>query len=174
MEIRQATIADAKAIAEVHVRSWQQAYRGLLPNEYLESLSIDQRKAFWVDVLTKRQSEVMLAIYNHTVTGFISYAASRVKDTELHTAEVLALYIDPEHWRIGIGKALWQSCRVKLSVKGYQNVYLWVIIGNTRASGFYEAQGFRQEQDIVKPFELAGVSLLEQRYINNLNQPVGI
>lgn len=144
MEIRQATIDDARAIAEVHVRSWQQAYRGLLPDEYLASLSIDQHEQFWVDVLTKRQSEVKLAIVNGTLTGFISYAASRNNAVKTRKAEVLALYIDPAYWRKGFGKALWQVCRDKLNSDGYQSVALWVVIGNTRASEFYEAQGFRQ------------------------------
>ena len=168
MEIRQATIDDARAIAEVHVRSWQQAYRGLLPDEYLASLSIDQREQFWLEILTNRQSEVLLAKFNGTVTGFISYAASRNNAVKTRKAEVLALYIDPAYWLKGFGKALWQVCRDKLISDCYQNVALWVVIGNTRAREFYEEQGFRQESGMVEPFELAGVSLLETRYINDL------
>lgn len=166
--ITAAKVDDARAIAEVHVRSWQQAYRGLLPDEYLASLSIDQREQFWVDVLTNRQSEVILAVVNGTVTGFISYTASRDIDVETRTAEVLAFYVEPDYWRKGIGKALWQSCLYKLSSDGYQCVALWVVIGNTRASEFYEAQGFRQESGMIESFELAGVSLLETRYIHDL------
>jgi ribosomal protein S18 acetylase RimI-like enzyme len=166
--IVQATVDDARAIAEVHVHSWQQAYRGLLPDEYLALLSIDQREQFWVDVLTNRQSEVMLAIVKGTVTGFISYAASRDNAAKTRKAEILALYIDPVYSHKGIGKALWQSCRDKLNSDGYQSVALWVVIGNTRASEFYEAQGFRQESGIVEPFEMAGVSLLETRYVYDL------
>lgn len=50
----------------------------------------------------------------------------------------------------------------------YCAVLLLKIISNTRASEFYEAQGFRQGSGMVEPFELAGVTLLEQRYFNTI------
>jgi hypothetical protein len=51
MEIRRAVADDARGIAQVHVKSWQAAYRGLLPQSYLDALSVEQREAFWVQVI---------------------------------------------------------------------------------------------------------------------------
>jgi hypothetical protein len=45
--IRPATAEDAAGIAAVHVRSWQVAYRGQLPDALLDSLSVDQRTRWW-------------------------------------------------------------------------------------------------------------------------------
>jgi hypothetical protein len=44
-EIRAARPADALAVAEVHVRSWQAGYRHLLPDAYLDSLRPEDRAA---------------------------------------------------------------------------------------------------------------------------------
>jgi hypothetical protein len=45
--IRSATPGDARAIATIHVEAWRAAYRGIVPDEYLDSLSIDGRESTW-------------------------------------------------------------------------------------------------------------------------------
>jgi hypothetical protein len=45
--IRKATPEDARAIAEVHVKSWRAAYRDLLPQDFLQGLSVDRREQQW-------------------------------------------------------------------------------------------------------------------------------
>lgn len=47
MEVRAASIDDAEAIAVVHVRSWQGAYRALIPDAYLDALSVRRRREIW-------------------------------------------------------------------------------------------------------------------------------
>ena len=47
MEIRAARMQDVPQIAVVHVRSWQAAYRGLLPQAYLDALDPAQRISRW-------------------------------------------------------------------------------------------------------------------------------
>ena len=47
MTIREAELCDARGIAEVHVRSWQAVYAGIVPDEDLARLSVDQRHEFW-------------------------------------------------------------------------------------------------------------------------------
>ncbi|MEQ1561040.1 MAG: GNAT family N-acetyltransferase [Methyloglobulus sp.] len=165
MKIISAGLENARDIAEIHVRSWQQAYRSLLPDQYLASLSIDQREEFWLDVLASHSNTVLIAVENNTVAGFLNYQEScdsEYKDSP--SAEILAFYVEPSQWRKGVGTALWQVCKDKLVSDGYRTVSLWVVTGNTRAIEFYEAQGFRQEPGMVEAFELAGVSLLEQKY----------
>jgi hypothetical protein len=46
--VRAARPEDARSVAEVHVASWRHAYRGLLPDDYLERLSVDDREAMWL------------------------------------------------------------------------------------------------------------------------------
>jgi hypothetical protein len=53
MIIRDAELRDARGIAEVHVRSWQAAYVGIIADEELAELSVDQREQFWMQILSK-------------------------------------------------------------------------------------------------------------------------
>lgn len=53
VELRVATVEDANAVATVHVRSWQSAYRGLIPDAYLDALSVERRTAVWRRILTE-------------------------------------------------------------------------------------------------------------------------
>lgn len=168
MRILNATLDDARTIAEVHVRSWQQAYKNLLPDTYLGTLSVDKREELWLDVLACPNSNVLIASEDFNIVGFLSYGASRDKKNDAPTAEIMALYVAPEYWHKGIGKALWQACREDLSATGYQSVVLWVVAGNLLGINFYEAMGFQQEHGMVEPLELACISLLEQRYLFNL------
>jgi hypothetical protein len=41
--LRAARPADAPLVADVHVRAWQVAYRGLLPEEYLDRIRPEDR-----------------------------------------------------------------------------------------------------------------------------------
>jgi len=146
------------------VRSWQQAYEGLLPDSYLDTLSVDQRENLWVEVLLCSRSHVLIAVENQVIFGFLSFGPSRDQDADTTTAEIAAMYVEPRYWHKGIGSALWRECCIRLHSEGYQTVSLWVVAGNTRGIGFYEAMGFEQEDGMVEPCEIAGITLLEQRY----------
>jgi hypothetical protein len=49
MAIEPATADDAGAIAQIHVDAWRAAYVGILPDDHLASLSVDEREAMWRD-----------------------------------------------------------------------------------------------------------------------------
>jgi len=52
MNIREANIEDAKGIANVHVKAWQSAYKGIMPEEYLLSLSVKDKTELWLQTLS--------------------------------------------------------------------------------------------------------------------------
>lgn len=59
LNVRVATEGDAGQMDEVHVRTWQAAYRGLVPDQYLElSTNPDRRGRTWSD---RRMASPMLA-----------------------------------------------------------------------------------------------------------------
>jgi GNAT superfamily N-acetyltransferase len=164
LEIIKACADHARAIAEVHVQSWRQAYSGLLPTEYLDALSIGQREGQWLEVLLCEDSTVLVAEERGEIKGFLRMGRCRDLGEGDDMAEIMALYVDPSSWRQGIGRALMRQCFISLHGQGYCAASLWVIAGNVTGSRFFEEMGFEQEDGRVEPFELAGVSLLEQRY----------
>jgi GNAT superfamily N-acetyltransferase len=144
--IRRATPADAQAIAELHVRAWRAAYRGLVPDEVLDGLAVSEREWSWSELLAKADgsSFTLIAFADEgRVEGFCTATVlPRRDDAGTHTAEIAATYVDPDRWGAGIGSALLGSALEELRSDGYQEVTLWVFAANERACSFYRRFGF--------------------------------
>jgi len=132
--IRLATLADARAIAELHVASWRAAYVGILPPAYLEGLSVEEREAGWRSRLAAGR-QVWLAR-----DGFAAAGSSRDDDATAGDAEIYAIHVHPASWRRGVGRDLLAAACAALAPAP---ITLWVIEGNARARAFYQAAGFR-------------------------------
>jgi ribosomal protein S18 acetylase RimI-like enzyme len=163
MTIRNAQPGDARAIATIHVRAWQTAYRGIVPSSYLSDLSIDQREQAWRHRLERGGSTVLLAEEGDHILGWISAGRSRDVDAGPATGELYALYVTPEHWRRGVGRQLWHDSGRRLSDAGFTEATLWVMRDNAPARAFYGSHGFADDASIQKTVKLGGVDLLEVR-----------
>ena len=53
VNFRSAEAGDETAIAEVHVLAWQNAYRGIIPDTYLDGLSVPKRTAVWQQIISE-------------------------------------------------------------------------------------------------------------------------
>ena len=99
MDIRPARMEDVPEIAVVHVRSWQAAYRGLLPQAYLDGLDPSQRIGQWERVLSaadRSQGGTLVADAGGRLSGFVSYGPARDADTDSKRAgEIYAIYLVP-------------------------------------------------------------------------------
>ena len=58
--VRPAVLDDAAAIARVHVASWRTTYRGLLPDDFLSSLSEESYTDRWRRVMADGLSRVFV------------------------------------------------------------------------------------------------------------------
>lgn len=145
MRIRPATREDARPIAEVHVASWRHAYRGLLPDDYLEKLSVDEREAqrlaWFAD---PRSSSGVLVAEDDAgrVVGFATFGPSRDDDAPMGTGEVPAIYVDPTEVGKGIGRQLIEETAAALREAGFIRATLWVLEENESARRFYESVGW--------------------------------
>lgn len=143
MEIRRARVNDASALARVHVDSWHAAYRGLVPDSFLQSFSYQIRTERFQQSLAAGAEETYLVEESGTVIGFLTLGMCRDSDLDVeHTGEIWGIYIAPDHWRKGIGKRLAEEAESILKGRGYQEAVLWVLEGNQQARRFYEAMGF--------------------------------
>lgn len=61
MNIRKARLKDAEGIARVHVDSWRTTYRGIIPDDYLNGLSYEQRTELWKNNIGKKGNYVLVA-----------------------------------------------------------------------------------------------------------------
>lgn len=165
VHLRRAHESDARAIAEVHVRTWQQAYSGLVPAALLESLNVEARERFWrreIDVLAADRRP-WLADAEGQVAGFASAGPSHDDDADPSTGEVYAIYVMPECWDRGVGRNLLAHAERDLRTHGYADATLWVFEANGRTRRFYESAGW-QPDGTAKSEDFGGVGLREIRY----------
>jgi ribosomal protein S18 acetylase RimI-like enzyme len=160
--VRRATVADAPAMGRLVVRAWQAAYRGHMPDDYLDGLRAEDRAAYWQSVLRREnlQGAVLVAERSGEVVGFAALGPAR--DLE-GAGELYAINVDPDHWGTGAGRALLAAAEAELARQGFAEAVLWVLPGNARARRFYETAGWMAD-GIERRSEAFGVSFAEVRY----------
>lgn len=163
MLIRPAQPEDALAVARVHVRSWQAAYRSLLPDEYLDQLRPEDRAARYDFSHTDPQKPyTQVAESDGVILGFATTAPARDADCA-GLGELLALYVAPESWGQGTGQQLVAAARQRLADEGFAELVLWMLEGNVRADRFYRKDGWLPD-GAQKRDEIWGITVSEIRY----------
>ncbi|MES2218837.1 MAG: GNAT family N-acetyltransferase [Pseudomonadota bacterium] len=143
--IRHATLSDIAGIAEVHVKSWQTIYRGIVPNEFLNNLSIPTQTKRWEGLIHTEEADILVAEVNNLIIGFISFCSPRMRIADTPFAiELGAMYILPNKWRQGIGRLLFNEAIKEFQGKGYKKILLWVFEKNTQGRLFYKSMGFTE------------------------------
>jgi len=161
--VRKASEYDATRIAEIQVGTWQVAYRGLLPDDYLDGLDPVRRTVVWKGLLSAAQGVVFVAMKDSHIVGFCDVLPSRDAAAPPEIAEIAALYVEPSAWGTGAGRSLVASAVEYARDHGFVVLTLWVLSTNTRARRFYEKAGFSPD-GAEKSEERSGVSLHELRY----------
>lgn len=167
MLIRPAQPEDALAVAGVHVRSWQAAYRGLLPDAYLDQLRAEDRAARYdFSAADPRKPFTVVAAEGAEVLGFATTAPSRDEDHPDY-GELYALYADPKHWNRGVGVALIRAARARLAGFRHTSALLWLLAGNLRGERFYRADGWSPDGR-ERAQSVWGITVSEVRYVRPL------
>ena len=145
VNIRDAAAADAMAVAEAHVRSWQVGYRGLLPAAYLDGLRPEDRASrYSFEQMHPDGPFTQVAIDGNTICGHVT--TGRCRDDDLACGgEIWALYVDPPRWGGGIGHRLITAGCAHLRSRDYDMASLWVLSGNDQARRFYESAGWHSD-----------------------------
>jgi ribosomal protein S18 acetylase RimI-like enzyme len=164
MVIRRALTEDSHGIALVHVSSWQHAYRGIVPQTYLDQLSVADREKRWVEILDRGGSETLVADAEGDVVGFISYGKSRRERAEREEGEIYSIYVSSSHWSTGVGRSLWEAALARLRELGFVRAIVWVLAANEKAIQFYERVGFTLCEGSETTVEIGGKELPEVRY----------
>ncbi len=163
-KVREPTKNDARDLAEVHVRSWQAAYKGQLPDEILDNLSVDQREQQWHLTLNSPSNKVLVAEADQRIVAFISFGPVRDEGLDKNSVgEVYAIYALEEFWDRGIGRKLMEAALATLREMNCATVKIWLLDTNQRAISFYQKFGFSAD-GAQKSEPLAGVERREIRY----------
>lgn len=162
IEIRRAVPGDADRLSEVHIRTWQLAYAGLIPQAVLDTLDIVARAARWRTTLEnpKAQGRTWVALEDGDIIGFSSSGPARGDDPPW-PLELWALYVHPRRHGSGAGRLLADAAIGELPA------FLWVLDGNARAIRFYEKIGFAFD-GATKDERHGGVTLHERRMVRGI------
>lgn len=164
MLIREATIVDAPAIAAIHVDSWRTAYRGLVSDDYLDNLHMEDRLARWQQLLAFEQSGTFAYVVEDApgeVVGF-AYGGPERTGRPDYSGELWALHVAGPYQRSGLGRRLTSEVARRLHSMGFNSLMLWVLTENHPARRFYERLGGVYVTERVEAF--AGGSIDEVAY----------
>ena len=158
-------------MARVHVRSWQVAYRTLLPGDYLDQLRPEDRaEKYDFATVDPLKPQTIVAAEERLIYGFATTAPSRDPDVAEY-GELCALYVEPEQWGRGIGMALVSAARASLFARGFRNALLWVLAGNVRAERFYRIDRWAPDGQ-RRTDSVWGVTVNEVRYQRGLTKAI--
>lgn len=171
------TEADIGAVGELHVRSWQSAYAGLVPQSHLDGLDVaehTERRRRHFAAANGQVDNLVAEEAAGRVVGWATLGPYRSDEGEesvrTDDGEVYSLYLLPEQIGRGIGRALAEEVRRRAEVRGFGRLRLWVLEENTRARRFYERAGYAFDGG-REPFTVGGVDVPEVRYTMALDRP---
>jgi hypothetical protein len=170
--LRPAVPDDSEAIAALHVASWRETYRGLLPDAMVDGMKTADRTIQWQRAL-ERRAEVQVLVAQDpggALVGFASGGPARGADLGA-TQEIYAIYVLRQAQRQGLGRALVQGLAAGLAIRTLMqnaatpmaiDLGLWVLRENAPARAFYERIGGRAAAERVERRE--GHDLAEVAY----------
>lgn len=170
VSIRPATKDDAAAIASIHVRSWQHAYRGIVPDAVLDSFDIAHRTDVWHQRLHPDIAmTAVVAELAGEVIGFASWGTADEADLPAGTAMLYTLYLNPQHIGTGVGSALLRHAEAAMA----GTASLRVLVANINTRIFYEKHGWVPEPETERHESAFGTELHTVRYRKDLGPTTG-
>ncbi|REB07312.1 GNAT family N-acetyltransferase [Sporosarcina sp. BI001-red] len=140
MNIRRASLADAKGIAKVHVDSWKSTYKNIIPDEFLETLSYDQRTDLWIRNISKEANYIFVAENNQKeIIGFADCSKKYGSAIE-NSGDITSIYLLEDYQKMGVGKQLLKHLFLQFEELGVHRIFVEVLEEN-KTRFFYEYYG---------------------------------
>ena len=146
----------------MHARSWASAYRGILPDDYLDREIHAERAAHWatrMKEIAKGAGRVLIAEHDGEAVGFVCMLEPDETDSVL----VDNLHALPGHKGLGTGTAMLAEATRWARSRGARQLYLSVLEDNAAAIAFYESRGWQRAEREAD--HMAGVDLFSLRYV---------
>ena len=154
--IGKALAEEAYEYATLHIACWNAAYKGIISDEYLQNMSVEQMGERTQQYLQSPGDVLYYCLeYEGTMIGRLILSRSRDEDKP-DAAEIGAMYLLEAYWDKGLGRKMMEFSLEEFQRMGYSEVLLWVLESNSRARRFYEKfdfafDGTKKEMDIDKP-----------------------
>ncbi len=134
--IRSGQVSDADDVGRFQTRCWDQTYRGLVPDSYLDGTTWQMRSARWRDRMVSGDRQVWLAEDSGHLVGVASTSRPTLANPQLPGLELSSIYVDAAAHGSGIAAALLGAAITT------EPAHLWVFVSNLRAQRFYSKRRF--------------------------------
>lgn len=162
MIIRKMKDEDIEKLVEININAWKKAYKGIIDKDILDNLDKNKKIEKWKNHY--HIENIIVAEENGKIMGYCRYSDEVAsKPIAGADSEVMALYVDCEYQRMGIGKALIKEVIEKLKMLNKKSMIIWCLKKNRNARKFYEKIGGKQIQE-TKYFEIEGRKYEEVGY----------
>ncbi|MDV5058887.1 GNAT family N-acetyltransferase [Vibrio diabolicus] len=162
--VRNAVREEATQIAKIHVDSWQVAYKGLMPQSYIDQFTIERRERMWTRVMTEQLAQLIVVERQGEIVGFLSYELPN-HTCEDKTAWVTCCYVSPLHYGQGAGSALLDELETRLLSTPVMQISLKALDTNKQGLKFYKKCGFvrtgEEEAEIIDRMTLTDLTLVK-------------
>ena len=140
--IRKAILSDAKNIAILIVSGWQTAYKGLINQNFLNSMSISKMTEGWSKNIASQNKDNHIFVYenNNKILGVIRFGKPDDENSS-YNAEIHVLYVEPSLKRQGIGTKLFNFAKDYFIKNNTINMIIWCLKGNIPSINFYKKMG---------------------------------
>jgi RimJ/RimL family protein N-acetyltransferase len=153
LTLRPAQPSDAYDIVRINADGWRRAYTGIVPDDVLAAIDVDQRaRRHKRRMLDEQTHETLVAVdpdepvVPDRIVGYVYFGPYRDGDRlDPGIGEVCAIYVDPPAWGTGAGRLLLTGAVDRLAAAGRTEVRLWVLADNHPARGFYAHLGFQPD-----------------------------
>lgn len=147
--IRLAKPADAPDMAEIHARSWEAAYKDIIPADYIRKKNAT-RPALWRRIITEENTSQYVILQGEKTVGILCVAPPQLEkgqtlnDIGIDDSyyELHGIYLHPDFCRRGIGTKAMEFAIEKARETGKSRMILWVFAENINSIRFYESLGF--------------------------------
>ena len=172
LTLRAGTLTDLALIAGMHAQSWVSAYRGMLPDHYLDHEVQDERLAHWqakLPALAAGAGAVLIAHLDGVPSGFACMLAPDAQGSVL----IDQLHALPARKGSGLGTAMLTAARQWALAQGARSMHLFVLDSNVAALGFYQARGW--QADGREQHHMGGIEVVALRYrmpLHDADRPI--
>ncbi len=158
--IREATFNDILEVAKLHVDSWNKAYKGIISQDYLDSMknNLEKRIARMKDEFNLRK--MIVAMINNEIVAFSEFVLTNDFSKDLNIdCELCGLYVKNKYLKLGIGTKLFNYVKDIFISNNKKTMGLWCLKDNEKAIKFYKNKGGTIIKE--KKFTLAGKEYIE-------------
>lgn len=164
--VRRGETSDISKMAEIYCQAMKEAYKDILPKDYLEHVTIEEAKNIWKNFIEKR-GNLCLLWEEYDILGF----AGIKEDEEKKRCTMLSsLYVAKDVQGRGIGRRLIEEVFQEARKRGSEFVSVSVVMKNERAKNIYEGLGAKYEKSHIYHFGIYPVQC--RRYLWNLDGDV--